>query len=206
MVEKWRVEASRVTFEDQWLKVRTDRCVDRSGRVIDPYHVLEFPTWINVVAVTTDRRVVLAREYRHGVGAIVTGLPCGIMERDDPDVEAVARRELEEETGYGGGEFVSLNISYANPANQHNAVWLILILGVETVGPQRLDPNEEIEVVLEDFVGFMARFWRQNVGLQVSHVAAIHEAARYLMAPGRPEWDDLRAALRAEFARAIEQA
>ena len=54
-LEPWRVVGSRISFEDRWLKVRTDRCVDRSGRIIDPYHVLEFPSWINVVPVTKDR-------------------------------------------------------------------------------------------------------------------------------------------------------
>lgn len=206
MPEPWRVVQSRVTFEDRWIKVRTDRCVDRTGRVIDAYHVLEYPTWINIVALTTDGRIVLAREYRHGVGAVVTGLPCGTMERGDPDVEAVARRELEEETGYAGGLYRSLAINYANPANQDNSSRATLLLGVEPTGTRNLDPSEEIEVVVDDYVAFMARFWRDGVPLQVSHAAALHQAALYLMkGPGPPEAADLRRALRDEFARVIEE-
>ena len=203
MLEKWRVVASRVSFEDRWLKVRTDRCVDRAGRPIEAYHVLEFPTWVNVVAITRDRQIVLAREYRHGVGAVLTGLPCGAMERGDADAEGAARRELEEETGYGGGEFVGLASNHANPANQDNTARAVLLLGVGPVGPQRLDPTEEIEVVREDFVDFMARYWRDGVAIQVSHAHALDRAAMTLMTPGRPDWADLRAALQAEFLRVI---
>ena len=201
MLEPWRIESSRITFEDRWLKVRTDRCVDRSGRVIEPYHVLEFPTWLNIVAVTTGRQLVLAREYRHGFGAILTGLPCGAMEPVDLDIEQGARRELEEETGYGGGECVLLS---SNPANQTNVAASVLLLGVEPIGPRQLDPNEEIDVTLVDVVPFLARFLRREVPLQVSHVAALHEAALHLIATNRSEWSDLRSGLRAELGLMVQ--
>jgi ADP-ribose pyrophosphatase len=204
MLEPWRVVGSRITFEDRWLKVRTDRCVDRSGRIIDPYHVLEFPTWINVVAVTDRGEIVLAREYRHGAGEIVTGLPSGSMEPGESDPETAARRELGEETGYAGGTFLALASSYANPANQTNRAWSFLALGVRPTGIRRLDPNEEIEVIVEDYVGFMARFWREGVSIQVSHAAALHQAALELMKGSGPaESEGIRRALWDEFTRVI---
>ncbi len=204
MIEPWRVVESRVTYEDRWLKVRSDRCVNRSGRTIEPYHVLEFPSWINIVALTTEGSILLAREYRHGAGVIVTGLPSGAMDPDESHPEAAARRELAEETGYAGGTFVALSSSFANPANQTNRAWSFLAFGVEPTGSRRLDENEEIEVVVEDFVGFMARFWRDGVSIQVSHAAALHQAAVWLMkGPGLPELAKLRQGLRDEFIRVI---
>ena len=204
MIEPWRVVGSRTLHEDRWLKVRTDRCVDASGRIIEPYHVLEFPTWVNVVPMTSAGTIVLAREYRHGAGEVLTGLPCGAMEPGESDPEAAARRELEEETGYAGGTFLGLSSSYANPANQTNRAWSFLALGVRPTGIRRFDPNEEIEMVVEDFVGFMARFWRGGVSIQVSHAAALHQAALELMkASGPAEGEGIRRALRDEFHRVI---
>ena len=204
MIEPWRVVGSRTLHEDRWLKIRTDRCVDRSGRIIDPFHVLEFPTWINVVPVTDRGEILLAREYRHGAGEILVGLPCGTMEPGESDAEAAARRELEEETGYAGGRFLAMASGYANPANQDNRAWSFLALGVRPTGIRRLDPNEEIEVVVDDYVGVMARFWRGGVSIQVSHAAALHQAALELMKGSGPvEAESVRRALRDEFARVI---
>ncbi len=205
MIEPWRVRDSRVAFEDRWIKHRVDRCVDRSGRAIEPYHVLEFPSWINVVAITERREILLAREYRHGAGEILTALPCGAMEPGDPDPESAARRELEEETGYAGGKTHALASGFANPANQTNRAWSILALGVRPIGLQRPDPTEEIEVVPEDFVGFMARFWRGGVAIQASHAAAIHQAALALMKASGPADGGLRRAIQDEFTRVIEE-
>ena len=75
MLKPWVVEDSRITYADRWLKVRTDRCVSPSGPVIDPFHVLEYPAWVNVVALTPDGEIVLVRQYRHGVQQILLELP-----------------------------------------------------------------------------------------------------------------------------------
>ena len=52
MMRPWRVIASTATFEDPWLKVRSDTCVRADGHRITPYHVLEYPDWVNVVTLT----------------------------------------------------------------------------------------------------------------------------------------------------------
>ncbi len=202
--EPWQLIASRVLFEDRWIKLRTDRCIDSSGRTIEAYHVLELPGWINVVALTERGEILLAREYRHGAGEVLTGLPCGTMEPGDSDPETTARRELEEETGYAGGTFIELTSAFANPANQSNRVWSFLAVDVRPTGLQQFDTNEAIEVIVEDYLGFMARFWRGGVSIQPSHAAALHEAALHLMkGSGSPEADGLRRALRDELTRVI---
>src|SRR4051794_21721596 len=130
MPKPWTVVGSTITYEDRWLKVRSDRCVTPAGAGLAPYHALSFPGWISVVAVTRERQIVLIREYRHGAGETILGLPGGGMEAGDLAPESAARRELREETGYTGGTFTELARNYANPANQDNMVHLFLAVGV----------------------------------------------------------------------------
>ena len=77
MPEPWQVVSSVLTYEVRWLTVRSDNCVTAEGKHIAPCHVLEYPDCVNVVALTPDFEIVLARQYRHGVGHVLTELPGG---------------------------------------------------------------------------------------------------------------------------------
>jgi len=107
----WTVLNSKLMFANPWLRVRSERCRTGRGDVIGPYHVIEYPDWITVVPLTAEGRLLL-REYRHGVGAVLTGLPGGLVDPADgtsgTPAETAARRELLEETGYGGGTLTPL--------------------------------------------------------------------------------------------------
>jgi len=96
---------SRYIVQDRWLKVRADTYELPNAQVIEPYYVLEYPTWLNIVALTAQEEVVLVRLYRHGIRQTVLELPSGAVESSDASVLDATRRELLEETGYGGGAF-----------------------------------------------------------------------------------------------------
>ncbi len=60
-----------------------------------------------VLPVTAEGKVVLTREYRHGLGRVALALPGGSAE-DGESPEACARRELLEETGLQPGKLMHL--------------------------------------------------------------------------------------------------
>jgi 8-oxo-dGTP pyrophosphatase MutT (NUDIX family) len=195
MSKPWRVTRSTVTYHDPWLKVRSDQCVTEDGTIIEPYHVLEFPAWVNVVALTEADEIVLVREYRHGASQVLTGLPSGRMEPTDPDATSAARRELLEETGFDATTLFELSSHFANPANQDNVVHTYLAIGARDTEAPSPDPNEEIQVVKETFVEFLERFWSHQVALQNSHAAAIHFAVHAILGSEDPRLERLRATL-----------
>ena len=143
-VRPWTRLSSQVTYQDCWIHLRSDRCRTADGKIIEPYHVLEYPDWVNLVAITKrERKLLLAREYRHGIGQIMPGLISGGLEEADSDTglnphEAAARRELEEETGYQGGEFSRILTSFPNPASHSNRGGFIFGLGGRARGLQLL--------------------------------------------------------------------
>ena len=87
-----------------WLPVdtRTYRMPDGSVSEWD-IHVPAFTT-VAVLALTTDGRVVVTRQFRPGPGAVLMDLPGGIVD-DGESVPDAAARELREETGFAAGSF-----------------------------------------------------------------------------------------------------
>ncbi len=196
----WTVTASRMTFADRWLRVRTDDCLTADGVEISPFHVIEAADWSCVVALTKDLRLVLIREYRHARGMVIDGLPGGVIETSDPSAEVGARRELCEETGYGGGRFWPILTTYPDPANYTNTAIGFLALDVEPVGPQALDAAEAIEIVLADMPDTLIRLAGGQLRMHAVHVAALWSAAARIAGGDIPGTDALRERLRPVFA------
>ncbi len=144
----WKVISSEYLHRAPWLTVRRECLELPDGRRIPEYFVLEYPEWVNVIAVDTEGRFVLVRQYRHALGRTSIELPAGVVEREDVSLLAAARRELREETGYGGGEWMEFMVLSANPATHNNLTHTFLARGVRLLGERRLDATEELSVVL----------------------------------------------------------
>lgn len=146
-MEKWKTLESEYLIKRPWLTARRDKVLLPTGVVHDEYYVLEYPTWINVIAITKDGKFVMVEQYRHGLQEIFTELVAGVVEKDEEPLHA-AKRELMEETGFGGGEWELNTVICANPGSQNNLTYSFIATGVEKIGSQHLDETEDVSVTL----------------------------------------------------------
>ena len=145
---KWKtLESKLIINRPPWLRVRHDKVQLPDGRVNPEFYVLEYPDWVNVIAITDDGMFVMERQYRYGLGETCTEICAGVIEKGE-EPEAAARRELEEETGYTGGTWRKFMTISGNPSTTNNLTHCFLATGVKPSGKRHLDATEDLEVTL----------------------------------------------------------
>lgn len=144
---RWKVLSSEYVVRDPWMTVRKDRLQLPDGRIKDSYWSLEYPGWINIIAITKDGNFIFERQYRHGLDVVEWEIPAGVIEKGEEPVEA-AKRELMEETGFGGGEWEPFMETCQNPGTCNNITHTFLARGVEPVDKQHFDATEDLDVYL----------------------------------------------------------
>lgn len=146
-IGKWKVLDSTYIIRRPWLTARCDKVELPDGTVHPEYYVLEYPMWVNVIAITAEGRFVMVEQYRHGLRDVFTELVAGVAEKGETPLES-ARRELLEETGYGNGEWQQFTVLSQNPGSTSNLTYTFLARNVEKIAGQHLDETEDIAVRL----------------------------------------------------------
>lgn len=144
----WKVLRSEYLSRRPWFTVRHE-CVELpNGAELPDYYVFEYPDWVNVIAITRDGLFVMIDQYRHGLGRTDFELAAGVCDPDDLSPLEAAKRELWEETGFGGGQWHETMRISANPATQNNLTHCFIATDVERLAPQHLETTEDVKVHL----------------------------------------------------------
>ena len=171
----WKILDETTVIKDSWIDMRASTCQLPGGMVIAPFYVNHLPDFAVVVAVTPEHRVLMVRQYRHGVEKVLLELPAGCIEAGE-DPKDGAARELLEETGYKVGSLEFLFKIAPNASNCTSYAQCYLARNVFPAAPQNLDETEALEVVeLEGEE--VKRLLREGGVEQAVHVAALYRAA-----------------------------
>ena len=146
---KWKTFASKKIFSRPWLNATCDSVLLPNGTIHNEFYKLHYPPVACIVAETKDGKLIIERQYRHAVGKVLTEIPAGCVEEGEEPLTA-AKRELLEETGFGGGEWTHLVTEYAQAGVQDNMMYGFYAKGVEISSKQNLDETEDINIYLVD--------------------------------------------------------
>jgi ADP-ribose pyrophosphatase len=146
-IQKWKILKTDVAFDNEWCKVNKDIVELPSGKIIDDYFVHIRPEVVLTLPVTSDGKVIMVRQYKHGAKEILLEFPGGIFDPAEELPHVAALRELREETGYHSDDIEELTVVYDNPTKDTNRIFFFLARNVEKRFDTEFDSTEDIETV-----------------------------------------------------------
>ncbi|HUZ07366.1 MAG TPA: NUDIX hydrolase [Candidatus Paceibacterota bacterium] len=148
MIQPWKTIRSKPIGDFRIFKLRSDvKISPRTGKEHD-FFVLDSVNWVNVIAVTPDRQLVMVEQYRHGSNTVELEIPGGMMDAGETDPVATAVRDLREETGYAGERARRLGKIRSNPAILNNQTFTVLIENCRRQHGVEFDSGEDLETHL----------------------------------------------------------
>ncbi|MDE1997059.1 MAG: NUDIX hydrolase, partial [Rhizobiaceae bacterium] len=147
-----------------------------------PYYVLEYPDWVEIIALDADDNIYLVQQYRHGLGVVALEVPGGAMDASDADPIEAAARELREETGLSSSDWDYVGKLAPNPATHTNWSHIVIARNVEFSAKPVDDPSERLHLVRMPIREAIALALEGKM-IQVIHVAALtlalHKAGKW---------------------------
>lgn len=144
----WRREgAGETVFHTPIFSLRREPWVCVRTGAAGEYYSFDCPDWVNVVALTPERELVMIRQFRHGNLKVELEIPGGGVAAGESPV-AAGIRELREETGFAGENPRLIGSVCPNPALQGNLCHTVMIENVVDTGILALEPTEDIETSL----------------------------------------------------------
>ena len=144
MIKPWEMLRSQPVGRFRIFSIRSDfKISPRTGAEHD-FYVIEAPNWVNVIARTPTRELVMVEQYRHGTNTVELEIPGGVMDPSDANPERTAERELREETGYAGESARIIGKVFPNPAIMSNICYTVLLENCRLLHPVQFDHGEDI--------------------------------------------------------------
>lgn len=142
----WATQNSRRRYSNRWLSVVVDDVLLPNGKQYKYTRLEPAGIGVGVIAFAPDGRILLEREYRHGVGQVIWQLPGGLT-NDGEALREAGLRELLEETGYAPTRVDDESVRYLgmvwdNPAFGTATSHIYAAWGVEEASGGSRDPAE----------------------------------------------------------------
>jgi ADP-ribose pyrophosphatase len=131
-----------ILFKTDWFTIESVPMPDGQ-----PFFCLKCKDAVIVLAITTDDKIVMVKQYRPTLNRYALELPAGSIEEGESPL-AAAKRELYEETGFICNRYTLLykGLTWQSRTN----MTFSLYLGLDTQFDHNYKASEDIQVVLID--------------------------------------------------------
>lgn len=144
----WETLKSKEVFSaDPWIRLSVEQVRLPDGRVVDDYYQMQLVDCAIIFAETKKGKVVMERQYKHGVRKVTLTLPTGgIHPGEDPML--AAQRELKEETGYVSKDWQCLGRFILMGNQGGGTIHVFKALQAEQVTEPVESDLEEMDIIL----------------------------------------------------------
>jgi ADP-ribose pyrophosphatase len=144
MIRPWQKISSKPLGQFRIFDIRSEQRL--SPRTNEPHEfvVIDCVNWVNVIALTSARELIMIEQFRHGTNTVELEIPGGTMEQGEASPVQTAVRELREETGYEGENARMIGEIFPNPAIMSNTCYTVLVENCQLKHPLQMDSGEDL--------------------------------------------------------------
>ncbi|MEB2281435.1 NUDIX hydrolase [Lysinibacillus xylanilyticus] len=147
-MKKFEEKTTKTTpiYDGKIVKLQVDDVTLPNGNVAKR-EIIKHPGAVAVIAVTDDGKLVLVEQYRKALERSIIEIPAGKLEPGEEPI-VTARRELEEETGYGAQSFTYLQAFATSPGFADEIIHLFVAKDLYKIeNKAELDEDEFVELL-----------------------------------------------------------
>jgi len=138
---------SQSIFNGKVISLKVDEVTLPNGKT-SKREIINHPGAVAIIAVTTDNKIILVEQYRKALERSIIEIPAGKLEPGELP-ELTARRELEEETGYGCNELTYLQSFATSPGFADEIIHLFVARGLYKIEDGAATDEDEFVELLE---------------------------------------------------------
>ncbi|HJT45694.1 MAG TPA: NUDIX hydrolase [Chthoniobacterales bacterium] len=150
--EGWKTVSTETNFASPHLEVVTEQVCSPFSPEARTWTTVRRKAAVVIAPMTSDGKFLLIKEERIPIRAAIWSMPAGQVDNPDADekeIEAVALRELHEETGYdlaSGGEVIPLGFFFTSAGLTDEHCYFFLVRPVQRA---KVHQREQGEAILE---------------------------------------------------------
>jgi ADP-ribose pyrophosphatase len=143
----WKRLNRKRVFTSKYASVYQDVVLLPGQQKIEDYVVVKLFDVVTIVATNKNGDLICLREYKYPLDKTILTLPAGHIENGEDPICA-ARRELTEETGFGGGTFTVIGTLYEYPTKNLHKMIVVRATNVSIVAERKHEKTEFITKIL----------------------------------------------------------